>query len=87
MKLPSEEIRLIWQEMKEKERLFKSENDWNSKRYNELAEKFEDVDILFGHESTLDKAIIYFLDQRFLNQQKLITKSNEPSNLRSTESA
>lgn len=68
-KLPSEEIREIWSEMKELKRLF--ENGCNSAndelRREELFNKFERIGILFGRESTLEKAIIYFLDQAYEN--------------------
>ena len=54
-----EEIKKIWEEMKELKRLRGEGRGW---QVPELEEKFEEVDILFGHESTLSKAIIYYLD-------------------------
>jgi len=65
--MPSIKIREIWDEMKELKRLnetgekFKNYN--NLTRKNELELKFEEIETLFGHESTLLKAMIYFLDK------------------------
>ena len=55
---PQEEIREIWAEMKEMK--------WKEQepRLQELRDKFEEIEILFGHESTLDKAIIYYLNKK-----------------------
>ena len=68
-KFPSEQIREIWSEMKELKRLFEngcqSAND--EIRREELFNKFERIDILFGRESTLDKAIIFYQDQKYEN--------------------
>lgn len=66
-KIPSEQIREIWSEMKELKRLFENGcGDANEEiRREELFNKFERIDILFGHESTLDKAIIYFIDKEY----------------------
>lgn len=63
---PSEQIRVIWSEMKELKRLFENGcGDANEElRREELFNKFERIDILFGRESTLDKAIIYYLDHQ-----------------------
>lgn len=70
-KLPSEEIREIWDEMKELKRL--RENPVVDKERNtitfddkigDLSVKFDEVDTLFGHESTLLKAIIYYQDKQ-----------------------
>jgi len=74
---PSEEIREIWQEMKELKRL--RENPVVDKEKNtitfddkigDLSVKYEDIDTLFGHESTLNKAMIYYLDQKHLKLQE-----------------
>lgn len=53
---PQEEIRKIWAEMKRA----KSLEDFPEKE--KLQKKFEEIEILFGHESTLSKAIIYYLN-------------------------
>lgn len=63
---PSEQIREIWMEMKELKRLTGGgwyESDVSQLKYDKLLNKYKDVEILFGHESTLDKAIIYYLEQ------------------------
>lgn len=65
---PSEQIRKIWEEMKELKRIIEignphSNNFW-TKRRGELEEKYENVENLFGHESTLLKAIIYYEDDK-----------------------
>lgn len=69
MSKPSEEIRKIWAEMKilkiMRERspmeLIKAGYD---RRKDELENKYEELDTLFGHESTLLKAIIFYLDTK-----------------------
>lgn len=62
----SEEIRKIWDEMKELKRLREElvVSGWGEqgRRRSDLENKFEDIEILFGHESSLSKAIIYYLD-------------------------
>ena len=70
--MPSEEIRIIWEEIKELNRLRESnfaavistESLKRMKRTEELEKKYENIEILFGHESTLSKAIIYYLDKK-----------------------
>jgi|GEM_PF-6372621 len=67
---PSEEIRKIWEEMKALKRMIEqglSELYYaNGKKYvrNKLERKYEEIEILFGHESTLSKAIIFYLDNK-----------------------
>jgi len=61
---PSEQIRDIWDEMKELKRIYENHEPINSERCRELALKYEEIEILFGHESTLSKAIIYYLDNQ-----------------------
>ena len=63
---PSSKIRVIWQEMKELKRLTE-EGLINNPRLLELQDKFTQIEINFGHESTLMKATIYYLD----NQDKI----------------
>jgi hypothetical protein len=60
----SEEIRKIWEEMKELKRydLYASYSDKEKERTAKLQNKYEEIETLFGHESTLSKAIIYYLD-------------------------
>lgn len=57
----AEQIKEIQQEIKELKRL----KYWGIKspRRTQLESKFEEIETLFGHESTLDKAIIYFISQ------------------------
>lgn len=64
--LPADQIRLIWQDLKQLDRLQKNPINTEADRVllSFLFEKFERVNILFGHESTLDRAIIYYLDQQ-----------------------
>lgn len=59
---PSENIRVIWQEIKELKRLYEEPCASNTERLNCLSDKYENIDILFGHEESLLKAIIYYLD-------------------------
>ena len=60
----SEKIRKIWQELKELKRSRESGiKAYDNPRYMELERKYEEVDILFGHESSLNKAIIYYLSE------------------------
>jgi len=59
---PEDKIREIWEEMKEAKRMKEKGIDtYDNPRYMELENKYENVEILFGHESTLSKAIIYYL--------------------------
>ena len=67
--LPSNSIRLIWQEMKELRNMregkiisdISNQADFE-KRMFFLEKKYENIETLFGHESTLTKAVIYYLD-------------------------
>jgi len=59
---PSEQIRKIWDEMKELKRIYENHRPINSERCRELQDKFENIETLFGHESTLVKAVIYYLN-------------------------
>ncbi len=60
---PSDRIREIWMEMKELKYL---RGMIHRQRDRErLEKKFEYIEILFGHEETLSKAIIYFLDEQY----------------------
>ena len=59
--MKQEEIRKIWQEMKQLKRFQEDGGGYDINR-TELEEKYEEIDTLFGHESTLSKAIIYFLN-------------------------
>lgn len=63
-KSPAERIRETWQELKELKRLGDGEfhEGMTNERYTELSEKFEELDILFGKEDSLLKAIIYYLN-------------------------
>ncbi|MFA5696570.1 MAG: hypothetical protein WC917_03960 [Bacilli bacterium] len=63
-KSPQEEIRKIWEEMKELKYLNQSKLVITRDRREELSIKFEEVETLFDHESTLSKAIIYYLNQK-----------------------
>jgi hypothetical protein len=64
----SYEIREIWQEMKELRNMREgkiisdigNQTDFE-KRMLSLEKKFEEIEILFGNEATLSKAIIYYL--------------------------
>lgn len=66
-----EEIIKIWEEMNLLERLMsgiwyanEGENGkFPIKKQVELENKYKEIEILFGHESTLSKAIIYYLSQ------------------------
>lgn len=60
MKTPSEDINYIWREMKLLKRLREEMVQTEQKAL--LEDKYTDIEILFGHESTLSKAIIYHLD-------------------------
>lgn len=67
--MPKEEIRKIWEEMKELKNLrevplyeYLGRSYYEKKEY--LEEKYENIETLFGHESTLSKAIIYYLDTK-----------------------
>ncbi len=64
---PTEEIRKIWEEMKELKRLRENGKNWQKP---ELEEKYENIEILFGHESTLSKAIIYYMDEKHIRLQR-----------------
>jgi hypothetical protein len=60
---PSEKIRKIWDEMKKVKRLRESGiAAYDNVEYTMLERKYEEVETLFGHESTLSKAIIFYLD-------------------------
>ena len=64
---PSETIREIWQEVKELQRLRKDgcgNNITTERKLFLLEDKYENIEILFGHENTLLKALIYYLDNR-----------------------
>lgn len=82
--IPSQRIREIWQEMKELKRMRDGEvipmesikEGWD-RRKAELERKYQEVEILFGHESTLNKATVYFLDERYKKQQEIIKQSNQ----------
>lgn len=60
---PQEEIREIWEEMKELKRMREIQL-WDNGyiKRKQLESKYEEVETLFGHESTLSKAIIYYLN-------------------------
>lgn len=62
----SEKIREIWQEMKVVEQfhdgIMGKREDFAEASI--LEEKYSEIDILFGHESTLDKSIIFYLDNK-----------------------
>lgn len=73
IKLPSEEIREIWEELKSLKRMQSFGNITPSR--TRLENRYENIEILFGHESTLEKATIYYLDERFKNQQQIIQNS------------
>jgi hypothetical protein len=66
---PSQEIRKIWEEMQKlkfmqgREPNQLMENRWYREKAK-LEEKYEETNILFGRESTLSKAIIYYLDSK-----------------------
>lgn len=58
------EIRKTWDEMKELNRIReKGTNSEGADRSEFLHNKYEEIDTLFGHESTLSKAIIYCFSQ------------------------
>ena len=66
--IPSQKIREIWDEMKELKRLRENpviDEVKNTITFDDkicdLSLKYEEVDTLFGHESTLSKAIIFYL--------------------------
>ena len=62
---PSDRIRVIWEEMKKLDRMRKGKfsiEEYEKEHKEKLEMKFQEVEILFGHESTLAKAIIYHLD-------------------------
>jgi hypothetical protein len=63
--LPSEQIRVICDEMKWLKRIQKegSTDPSVNRRYADLFDKYEKIDILFGREESLLKAIIFYLDQ------------------------
>jgi hypothetical protein len=66
-KNPMEQISGIWREIKEMKRLqsLPYELAYDSEqRLNELQNRYEEVEVEFGKESTLDKAIIYYLNQQ-----------------------
>ena len=58
---PSEKIREIWMELKSLKRMQEDGGGYDNGR-GDLEEKYDEVEGLFGHESTLSKAIIYYLD-------------------------
>ena len=58
-----EEIREIWDEMKMMDRYRKDMPNFPEERI-ELEKKYEEIETLFGHESTLSKAIIYYLNKQ-----------------------
>ena len=58
---PQVQIRDIWDEMKELKRY---RNHQSCGSVEGLEEKYEEIDTLFGHESTLSKAIIYYLNTK-----------------------
>jgi hypothetical protein len=66
---PSNKIRVIWQEMKELRNMREgkiisdigNQTDFE-KRMLSLEKKFEEIEIMFGNDSTLSKAIVYYLD-------------------------
>jgi len=88
---PSEQIRKIWQEMKMMKRLYDGDFEKGisiEKQIeirDELHEKYKEIEILFGHERTLEKSIIFYLDQKMTYEnkeklkkaQELIDKANE----------
>ena len=64
-KKPQEEIREIWMEMKELKRCREQGIEgYCNEKYCELESKYEEIETLFGHESTLSKAIIYYLNKK-----------------------
>lgn len=64
---PQEKIREIWDEMKELKRLTENGNPegdgFKASRTGYLEKKYEEIETLFGHESTLSKAIIYYINK------------------------
>ena len=81
---PSEKIRKIWEEMKLMKKM--QENplvDASGKvivfdeKLDNLYKKYNDTEILFGRESTLDKAIIFYLDERYEEMQKIVKDANK----------
>ena len=62
---PAENIREIWQEMKELKRLREADSLADERRVA-LEYKYGDIETLFGHESTLDKAIIFYINSNSL---------------------
>jgi len=61
---PQEEIRKIWAEMKKLKRMREGNftiEEYENEERNRLENKYSNIEILFGHESTLSKAIIYYL--------------------------
>lgn len=60
--IPSEEIRKIWEEIKELKRNEPPRDRFAENRLSHLSKKYENIEILFGHESSLNKAIIFYLD-------------------------
>lgn len=68
MPCPSQEIRKIWDEMKFVKHYRENNQSSNfdpkqDDRFDELCEKFEGVDILFGKENLLLKATIFWFDE------------------------
>jgi len=64
---PSEEIRKIWEEMKKLKRLREGKfsiEEYENEDRDKLENKFEENEILFGHEVNLQKATIYWLDEQ-----------------------
>lgn len=59
-----EEIRKIWEEMKLVKKMHEgnTHQEFDFIKVKKLEQKYENIEILFGHESTLSKAIIYYLD-------------------------
>lgn len=62
LKTPQEHIREIWEEMKELKRL--RDDCAHLMRRAVLEKKYSEIEILFGREGTLEKAIIYYLNQK-----------------------
>ena len=60
---PQDKIRIIWQEIKALKRMREDGVDvYDNPLYETLEKKYEEIDTLFGHESTLSKAIIFYLN-------------------------
>lgn len=61
---PQDEIRKIWEEMKLVKRYQEGKYIPGDIEPVKLVEKYEEIETLFGHESTLSKAIVYYLNKK-----------------------